>query len=99
MLDSNEMINMARFIKEKTTRCRSDVANVFDRIMELESVATSLEDLVRQQNPVQGSDLGGVPSFTPEEFEEAENSEEGEDQMEFEFAEATDEALAENSND
>jgi|TARA_Y100000310_G_C20424197_1_gene688188 hypothetical protein len=63
MLDANEMINMANYIREKTTRCRSDIANVFDRVVELDSIAKSLEDLAKRgmagnpDGPVGGSPL------------------------------------------
>ncbi len=63
MLDANEMINMANYIREKTTRCRSDVANVFDRVVELDSIAKALEDMAKKamggnpDGPVGGSPL------------------------------------------
>ena len=62
MLDANEMINMSNYIREKTTRCRSDVANVFDRIVELDSIAKALEDMAKNMmagNP--NGPVGGSP--------------------------------------
>jgi hypothetical protein len=82
MLDINEMTNMMNFIREKTTRCRADIANVFDRIAELDSIANALEQSVRQEDvgPVTGgpvssgeihnvNDLGGDGEPTPEDVE------------------------------
>ena len=63
MLDANEMINMANYIREKTPGCRSDVANVFDRVVELDSIAKALEDMAKRgmagnpDGPVGGSPL------------------------------------------
>tara|TARA_Y100000034_G_scaffold132979_1_gene197330 strand:+ start:772 stop:1035 length:264 start_codon:yes stop_codon:yes gene_type:complete len=81
MLDTNEMTNMMNFIREKTTRCRADIANVFDRITELDSIANALEQQIQQEtgsSPISGqpmnpteihnvNDLDDVPS--PEDME------------------------------
>jgi hypothetical protein len=89
MLDTKEMVNMMNFIREKTTRCRSDIANVFDRINELDSIANALEQTVRQA----GGDVSGPVSGGPVGAEEIHNVNdidgEAEGQMEMEFEEAT----------
>ena len=89
MLDANEMINMANYIREKTTRCRSDIANVFDRVVELDSIAKSLEDLAKRgmagnpDGPVGGSPLApteinniDIEDFSPEATDEGETTHE-----------------------
>jgi hypothetical protein len=87
MLDTKEMVNMMNFIREKTTRCRSDIANVFDRINELDSIANALEQQVRAD----GGDVSGPVTGGPVGAEEIHNVNdiggEAEGQMDMQFEE------------
>ena len=93
MLDTNEMVNMMNFIREKTTRCRSDIANVFDRINELDSIANALEQSVQAAGgPVQGAAVGQGEIHNVNDIDEEEDAPDTSDeaeQLELQFEEAT----------
>ena len=91
MLDNNELVNMMNYIREKTTRCRSDIANVFDRISELDSIANAIEQHIRESGgPVMGSPVGGGEIHNVNDIdEEGPTDADAEGQMTMEFEEAT----------